>query len=835
MKLVAKTPHSIVLRPWRPSAGVEAWYATILEKAAMAMVLSTAYWIKRAYGSRESKIALDEADGHPFRGNQYTGGESGEEKAKEHGKGGVKGECERLIKEGKLTYAEIAKVVATKLGGHTSKESVAWYASKLKQAGKKEAAPEKPMHDPHLHPEKDEHGKPVNIAHPTEETSEKTWTDKGKTATFVPGGSIPASLNGVAVSAWEDHPTTAKGWDKVEGQDHSITEPPLPKTGKAQAAGVIITEPDGRVWTIHPTNGFGGYDQTFPKGHQDEGVNLQATAIKEAFEETGLKVQITGFAADVERTTTQARYYTARRVGGDPTKAGWESQAVSLVPKEDLKASLTAKADQKLVAVAAPSKAKAEGITDVSSWVQVGPKAGSNPGGVYQAPDGSQHYVKISKSEDHAKNEVLASKLYQACGVNSLEYGLVTKDGKLGVESEIKPGLKQASASQLAKALGMAEGFVPDAWLCNRDSIGLEYDNMKLNSAGHAVRLDPGGSLLYRAQGAPKPGFTDKVTDLDTLRNPKFNHAAASVFSGLTQQQLLASASRVTSIPDEKIRAIIEEHGPGSAKDRAALADKMIARKADIAARFPGAAIAHDSMMEDSPSSDMDDAMQKLSAQWKAVFDHMAHTVAKAFTERVLAHHDLAMKSSLDAAGFSVPFQMTPHMVDRVEGITAENVSLIKSIPQEFLGKVHAKVLESVRKGRDMSELASELEGLVELGKPNWNHNQVVRRARFIARQENNKATAAFAQIRQLDLGLEESYWQHTAASKEPRPEHEDWSDEGRKYKISTGMYSEVAEKFVLPGEDFNCGCTGAPIVPGYNDAGKGSEVNEEEEEGATV
>jgi hypothetical protein len=235
------------------------------------------------------------------------------------------------------------------------------------------------------------------------------------------------------------------------------------------------------------------------------------------------------------------------------------------------------------------------------------------------------------------------------------------------------------------------------------------------------------------------------------------------------------------------------------------------------------------SIAMDSPSSVLDATMAKLSKQWTGTFNHMAATIARTFTRRCLTHHDLAMKASLSKAGFSVPFQMTEHMVDRVEGLTAENVSLIKSIPAQYLDKVHAKVLESVRKGRDMKELTKELEGYVELGKPDWSHNQVIRRARFIARQENNKATAAFQQIRLIDLGVEESYWQHTAASKEPRPEHEEWSDEGLKYKVAKGMYSEVAEKWVLPGEDYNCGCTGAPIVPGYNDKGKGSENDEEE------
>ncbi|HEX9173897.1 MAG TPA: NUDIX hydrolase, partial [Telluria sp.] len=56
------------------------------------------------------------------------------------------------------------------------------------------------------------------------------------------------------------------------------------------------------------------------------------TAIREAFEESGLQVAITDFLVDSDRTQTYTRYYLARRVGGHPAMMGWETQAVHLVP-----------------------------------------------------------------------------------------------------------------------------------------------------------------------------------------------------------------------------------------------------------------------------------------------------------------------------------------------------------------------------------------------------------------------------------------------------------------------------------------------------------------------
>ncbi len=196
------------------------------------------------------------------------------------------------------------------------------------------AAEAKPVHH---HPRLGEKGEPVEIKHPSHASAPSTWHNPDAVATFVPDGDVPLSINGIPLRAWKDHPRTAEGWDYVDGVNDDLEEPPfdLPP-GKKAASGVVIEEPDGRVWLIHPTNQFGGYEASFPKGTAEPELSLQANAIKETFEEAGLKVEITGFLGDYERTTSKARIYRAKRVGGDPTRCGWETQAVSLVPKGKL-------------------------------------------------------------------------------------------------------------------------------------------------------------------------------------------------------------------------------------------------------------------------------------------------------------------------------------------------------------------------------------------------------------------------------------------------------------------------------------------------------------------
>lgn len=101
------------------------------------------------------------------------------------------------------------------------------------------------------------------------------------------------------------------------------------KSTKSRSAGVIVAEPDGRVWMMEPRGGFGGYSMILPKGRVDKGESEQEAALRELFEETGLQAEVTGLVGDYEGDVTITRYFLARRTGGTPTLSN-ESQRVVL-------------------------------------------------------------------------------------------------------------------------------------------------------------------------------------------------------------------------------------------------------------------------------------------------------------------------------------------------------------------------------------------------------------------------------------------------------------------------------------------------------------------------
>ena len=185
-----------------------------------------------------------------------------------------------------------------------------------------------------LHPRKNDHGQPVWLTYPSKPTDLATWLHADQLATVTPDVPMPEQVNHLAIAAWTQAPSSAAGWQRL-ADAANFDEPPMPtKPGLAPASGAVVIEPDGRVWVVSPSNQFGGYSHTFPKGKLDpkEGLSLRDNALKEVYEEAGIQVELTSFLCDSVRSTSVTRYYLAMRVGGNPAQMGWESQAVNLVP-----------------------------------------------------------------------------------------------------------------------------------------------------------------------------------------------------------------------------------------------------------------------------------------------------------------------------------------------------------------------------------------------------------------------------------------------------------------------------------------------------------------------
>ena len=200
-----------------------------------------------------------------------------------------------------------------------------------------------------------------------------------------------------------------------------------------------------------------------------------------------------------------------------------------------------------------------------------------------------------------------------------------------------------------------------------------------------------------------------------------------------------------------------------------------------------------------SPSKELEKELGTLMWQWQGRFNDYAKQRAKWFARRVNTSTTNQLKGSLKDAGLTVEFKNSRRVNNIYQAIVTENVNLIKSIPQQFLGNVNSIVMNSVRNGRDMGFIADEVRKQYGVTK---------NRAITIARDQTNKATEAVSYARVTDIGITHGIWMHRSGGKVPRTTHV--SMDGKRFKLSEGLFDEdpKVNRLVKPAELVNCHCT---------------------------
>jgi SPP1 gp7 family putative phage head morphogenesis protein len=208
---------------------------------------------------------------------------------------------------------------------------------------------------------------------------------------------------------------------------------------------------------------------------------------------------------------------------------------------------------------------------------------------------------------------------------------------------------------------------------------------------------------------------------------------------------------------------------------------------------------------DEVPADALRKALNDLAARKLKGFDDAAEELAKYFAQSASQRSDAALRAILKKAGISVDFRMTAAQRDILKATVNENVSLIKSIPEQYLKDVEGAVMRSVQVGRDIGALSKELQQKFGVAK---------RRAEFISRDQNNKASSMLNRGRQIELGITEAEWRHSHAGKNPRRSHVAMN--GKRYSIADGWYDPDAKQIVWPGTLPNCRCTSKSIIPGF-------------------
>lgn len=210
---------------------------------------------------------------------------------------------------------------------------------------------------------------------------------------------------------------------------------------------------------------------------------------------------------------------------------------------------------------------------------------------------------------------------------------------------------------------------------------------------------------------------------------------------------------------------------------------------------------------DESPARALQKELRGLFRRWEKVFSAEGKKIAYWLISRAKGRGQAAMKAALKAAGITVKF--TPSRAEQymMSSLIEANVALIKTIPQRYFADVEGMVQRSVQAGRDLYELTEELHANCDITR---------RRAAMIARDQNNKITDGLNRVRDAGLGIEEGIWVHVPGKKSSRHTHMQMN--GKRFKLSEGLFDPAVGRNVHPGELVNCNCIYKPIIPTFGE-----------------
>nr|WP_275371076.1 phage minor head protein [Xenorhabdus bovienii] len=199
--------------------------------------------------------------------------------------------------------------------------------------------------------------------------------------------------------------------------------------------------------------------------------------------------------------------------------------------------------------------------------------------------------------------------------------------------------------------------------------------------------------------------------------------------------------------------------------------------------------------------------LNKLKRRWEGIFNKQASRLADKFVSQV----DVSAKRNLDdslkhlSGGLTIKTPDMPEaMKDRITAATVENVSLIKSLPEQFHFRIEGAALRSISQaGEGAKTLLAEIKhigGVTE------------KRAEFIAVDQTRKITTAANYERMKSAGIRKAVWHHSGGSAEPRKWHQKL--DGQIFDLDNPpIIDERTGQRGLPGELPNCKCFWTPVV----------------------
>lgn len=201
-------------------------------------------------------------------------------------------------------------------------------------------------------------------------------------------------------------------------------------------------------------------------------------------------------------------------------------------------------------------------------------------------------------------------------------------------------------------------------------------------------------------------------------------------------------------------------------REASAVVNREIAPMVPVWAAEQAAEVARsDALREDGLGQRIAAYINRIAGRFLASIRPVAlDELADKFARRTSTWNKVQIDRQVKAAVGVDVFAAEPNLAPIVDTFVAENVALIRNVPQQFMTNVEGIVLRGVTSGtlpRDIAEQLADEEGVA------------MRRAKNIARDQVGKLYGRLNAVRQQRLGVKTYTWA-TVSDNRVRPEHEE-------------------------------------------------------------
>ncbi len=194
-----------------------------------------------------------------------------------------------------------------------------------------------------------------------------------------------------------------------------------------------------------------------------------------------------------------------------------------------------------------------------------------------------------------------------------------------------------------------------------------------------------------------------------------------------------------------------------------------------------------------------------LTQRFTGIFNRHSSAMARQMLTEVDNQSKAALMKSFKKMTGEVTLKvadMPESMRTLFEASVSENVDLIKSIPEQYLGRVKGAVNRSITGTGGIGPLIKEIQKSGDMSE---------RRAKNIGMDMTRKAYQTVNIERSKAAGVKKGIWVHTGGTKEPRPKHKAYN--GKEFILADGAPIGDKGQNVMPGEEYFCRCTFVPVV----------------------